>query len=89
MGMMIKERILIVDDEEDILELLRYNLAAEGYETVCAETGEQALEIAKSGNLNLIVLDLMLPGISGLEAARLLKEDAETRPVPIIMLTAK
>lgn len=86
---MSKKQILVVDDEEDILELVRYNLALEGYNVSCAETGEQALDIARSIKLDLIVLDLMLPGISGLEVARSLKNDKDTQAVPIIMLTAR
>ena len=89
MDEMAKERVLVVDDEEDILELVRYNLSAAGYRVVCAETGEAALEIARNDSPDLIVLDLMLPGISGLEVAKLLKDKAETRNIPIIMLTAK
>jgi two-component system phosphate regulon response regulator PhoB len=83
------ERILVVDDEEDILELVRYNLSGEGYEVVTAATGEEALDVARSMELDLLVLDLMLPGIDGLDVARILKDDARTRAVPIIMLTAK
>ena len=84
-----KERILIVDDEEDILELLRYNLGREGYGVVCAESGEQALDLVKSNNIDLIVLDLMLPGIDGLSVARNLKNDTKLNHIPIVMLTAK
>ena len=84
-----RERILVVDDEEDILELVRYNLAAEGYEVFVAETGEEALERARSGPVDLMILDLMLPGIDGLDVARILKEDSRTRAIPIVMLTAK
>jgi two-component system phosphate regulon response regulator PhoB len=85
------ETILVVDDEEDILELVRYNLEAEGYEVVCAVTGEEALQTtANRGlNLDLVILDLMLPGIDGLSVARVLKAEPETRTLPIIMLTAK
>jgi two-component system phosphate regulon response regulator PhoB len=83
------ERILVVDDEEDILELVRYNLAGEGFAVVCAETGEQALKIAGDDTPDLIVLDLMLPGINGTEVAKILKSQDQTRRVPIIMLTAK
>ena len=86
---MIKKQILVVDDEEDILELVRYNLAMEGYNVSCAETGEQALDIARSVKQDLIILDLMLPGINGLEAAGILKNDKNTCDVPIIMLTAR
>ena len=84
-----KERILVVDDEEDILELVRYNLSAAGYQVVCAETGEAALEISRAEAPDLIVLDLMLPGISGLEVTKLLKDEKKTRSIPIIMLTAR
>ena len=58
-----KEQILVVDDEEDILELVRFNLSKEGYRTICAETGEKAVKIARSEIPDLIVLDLMLPGM--------------------------
>ncbi len=84
-----KERVLVVDDEEDILELVRYNLTAEGFDVICAETGEQALKIAAGEQPDLIVLDLMLPGIGGIDVAKALKNDARTRHIPIIMLTAK
>ncbi len=84
-----EETILVVDDEEDILELVRYNLEASGYRVVCAATGEAALETTASRPLDLVVLDLMLPGIDGLSVARMLKEKPETRSLPIIMLTAR
>ena len=86
---MADNKILVVDDEEDILELVRYNLAREGYRVVCAASGEQALNKAGSEPFDLIVLDLMLPGIDGLEVAKKLKNKPETRHIPIIMLTAK
>jgi two-component system, OmpR family, alkaline phosphatase synthesis response regulator PhoP len=84
-----KERILVVEDEQDILELVRYHLARENYQVFCASSGEEALRIATSETLNLIVLDLMLPGIDGLEVARRLKNNARTQNIFIIMLTAK
>ncbi|KPJ77763.1 MAG: ArsR family transcriptional regulator [Deltaproteobacteria bacterium SG8_13] len=86
---MAKEKILIVDDEEDILELVRFNLDKEGYKLVCSASGEDALVKARRELFDLIILDLMLPGIDGLEVARKLKDDADTRGVPIVMLTAK
>ena len=86
---MAKERILVVDDEEDILELVRYNLAREGYTLVLAASGEDALKKAKREAFDLVVLDLMLPGLDGLEVAKALKSDPKTKPLPIIMLTAK
>ena len=84
-----KEKILVVDDEEDILELVRYNLTREGYNVLCASTGEECLNNAKSELPDLIILDLMLPGIDGLDVARSLKNDNNTKNIPIIMLTAK
>jgi len=86
---MSKEKILVVDDEEDILELVRYNLAREGYLVSCATSGEEALEASLSEPVDLIILDLMLPGIDGLEVARRLRENSATRETPIVMLTAK
>ncbi len=86
---MAKERILIVDDEEDILELIAYNLTRDGFLTETAGTGESALEMTRRGKPDLVVLDLMLPGIDGLDVCRLLKGDPATAGIPIIMLTAK
>ena len=86
---MSKEHILVVDDEEDILELVRYNLAKEGYQVTGALTGEDALKKARSNSFDLIVLDLMLPGIDGLEVAKRLKNSPKTEQVPIVMLSAK
>ena len=86
---MAKEHILVVEDEEDILELLRYNLTKEGYRVTGALSGEEGLRTARSQPPDLIVLDLMLPGIDGLTICRELKMDAKTRETPIIILTAK
>jgi two-component system phosphate regulon response regulator PhoB len=86
---MAKEKILVVDDEEDILELLRFNLAREGYRVSCAPSGEEALRMAISEAPDLMLLDLMLPGIDGLEVTRILKSDNGTMEIPIVMLTAK
>jgi two-component system phosphate regulon response regulator PhoB len=86
---MAKEKILVVDDEEDILELIQYNLAREGYQVTGAVSGEEALEKARSNAFDLIVLDLMLPGIDGLEVAKNLKKGEKTKQIPIMMLTAK
>lgn len=84
-----KEKILVVDDEEDILELVRYNLSKEGYKVLCAATGEEGLKSVRAENPDLIILDLMLPGVDGLEVTKRLKGDAATRKIPIVMLTAK
>ncbi|MFO7601207.1 MAG: response regulator [Candidatus Desulfacyla sp.] len=86
---MSKERILVVDDEEDILELVRFNLSRDGYDVMVAPSGEKAVDITRKQPPDLIVLDLMLPGIDGLEVTRILKNDPETRAIPIVMLTAK
>lgn len=86
---MAKEKILVVDDEEDILELLRFNLLREGYNVSCAASGEEALRLAKSEIPDLLVQDLMLPGIDGLEVTKILKNDSRTKDIPIVMLTAK
>lgn len=86
---MTKETILIVDDEEDIIELIKYHLKTEGYSILTAEAGEQAIKIAKQSRPDLIVLDLMLPGMDGLEVTRYLRSNEETRDLPIVMLTAK
>jgi len=84
-----KDKILVVDDEEDIIELVRYNLEREKYDVILAQTGEECLNEAKNQNPSLIVLDLMLPGIDGLETCKILKKDIMTKKIPIIMLTAK
>jgi two-component system, OmpR family, alkaline phosphatase synthesis response regulator PhoP len=84
-----KETILVVDDEEDILELVRYNLSREGYGVQCAASGEEAYDVIASGNIDLLVLDLMLPGMDGLELTRRLKGDSPAAELPIIMLSAK
>jgi len=86
---MAKEKILAVDDEEDIRELISFNLEKDGYIVETAESGEKAMEMAVSFSPDLIVLDLMLPGIDGLEVAKKIKADSATRTIPIIMLTAK
>jgi two-component system, OmpR family, alkaline phosphatase synthesis response regulator PhoP len=84
-----KERILVIEDEEDILELIRYNLVKEGYQVTGALTGEDALKKARAEVFDLVVLDLMLPGIDGLDVAKKLKSDPKTGNFPILMLTAK
>jgi len=86
---MANERILIVDDEEDILELVRYNLDKNGYKVITATSGEQAIIEARGKTPDLIILDLMLPDIDGLEVCRKLKSDVKTERIPIIMLSAK
>jgi len=88
-GPQISYEILVVDDEDDLLELVRYTLSKAGHAIACASTGEDALKLARKQPPDLIVLDLMLPGIDGMEVCRRLKGDSKTRDIPIIMLTAK
>lgn len=86
---MSKGRILVVDDEEDILELVKYNLEREGYLVDCVDTGEEAIERAVAIRPDGILLDLMLPGVDGIEVCRELRKNPDTRTIPIIMMTAK
>jgi two-component system, OmpR family, phosphate regulon response regulator PhoB len=81
--------VLIVDDEDDILEVVTYNLSAEGYRVQQARSGEQGLELARRDRPSLIVLDLMLPDLPGVEICRALRSRPETANIPIIMLTAR
>lgn len=79
-------KILVVDDEQSIMNIIAYNLKKEGYEVVCAEDGEMALEIFNKENPNLVILDIMMPKIDGYGVCKKIRE---TSPVPIIMLTAR
>ena len=82
-------RILVVDDEPDAIELIRFNLKASGYEVLTAEDGEEALAKARKFSPDMILLDVMLPEIDGLEVCKVLRRDPATASLPIIMLTAK
>ena len=84
-----KETILIVEDERDIVKMLDYNLKKEGYKTLVAHDGEDAIDAANTKQPDLILLDLMLPGMDGLEVCKTLKGESKTALLPIIMLTAK
>jgi len=84
-----KPRVLVVDDEDDLLELVRYNLVKDGYDVECVGSGEQALRSVRGNPPDLVVLDLMLPAVDGLEVCRRLKADPATREILIVMLTAK
>lgn len=83
------EKILVIDDEMGIRELIKYNLEKEGFQTMESGDGQQAVLQAKNNKPDLIVLDLMLPGMDGLEVCRTLKGQRETAGIPIIMVTAK
>jgi two-component system alkaline phosphatase synthesis response regulator PhoP len=84
-----KRTILIVEDEPDIRKLVHYNLTQERFSVLEAEDGEEALKVIRRDKPHLIILDLMLPGLSGLELCRIVREQAETAQMPILMLTAK
>jgi two-component system phosphate regulon response regulator PhoB len=84
-----KPVVLIVEDEADLVELLRYNLEREGYEVVATPSGEEALLIAGERPIDLMLLDWMLPHMSGIEVCRQMRRKPETRNLPIIMLTAR
>jgi len=84
-----KGTILIIDDEKDLLELVRYNLEKDGYDVIVACDGQSGFEIAAKHRPDLIVLDLMMPGIDGLEVCRRLRAENRTSHTPLIMLTAR
>ena len=84
-----KSKILIIEDEPDIAETITYNLQREGYKTLSCRDGEAGLSRVRTDNPDLVILDLMLPGMDGLEVCRQVKSDPVTRSTPIIMLTAK
>jgi len=84
-----REKILIVEDEKDIIKMLEYNLKKEGFKVIDARDGEDALDLAVREFPDIILLDLMLPGMDGLEVCRALKKESKTTSIPIIMLTAK
>jgi two-component system phosphate regulon response regulator PhoB len=83
------ESILVIEDEEDIAELIRYNLEREGYRVVHADSGERGLEITRRQRPDLLLLDLMLPGMDGLEVCKRVKADTTTAMTPIMMVTAR
>lgn len=86
---MAKGRILVIDDEEDLIELVRYNLEQEGFQVKSASDGESGLTVARKELPDLILIDLMLPGMDGLELCRSLRAENRTASIPVIMLTAK
>ena len=86
---MARGRILVIDDEKDLIELVRYNLEKEGFVVRSAQDGESGLEAARKESPDIILVDLMLPGIDGLDVCRSLRSDGRTARIPLIMLTAK
>jgi two-component system phosphate regulon response regulator PhoB len=87
--MTFKKHILVIEDEEDIRELVCYNLEREGFETLAASSGEEGLRMADRKGPELILLDLMLPGKNGMQVCRELKKSEKTRKIPVIMMTAR
>jgi phosphate regulon transcriptional regulator PhoB len=83
------KKILVVDDEPDLVELVTYNLRKEGFDVSSAADGETALHMIREKGYDLVILDLMLPGIQGMELCRILRNDPKTEGLPIIMVTAK
>lgn len=82
-----KNKILVVDDEEDMLDLLELRLAANGYSVVTANNGKDAIRLAKEEHPDLILLDIMMPGMDGSEVAGILRNDPETKNIPVVFLT--
>lgn len=88
-AMTAKLHVMLVDDEQDIRRLLKFHLEKAGYAVTTAKTAEETLKLLKTNKPDLLLLDLMLPGMSGTEACRKIKENPDTAKIPIIMLTAK
>ena len=84
-----KEKILVVDDETDILELIDFNLTKNGYRVRTVTSGEEALDLIKENDYDLIILDLMLPGVDGFDICKIIKADKHKSNIPIVMVTAK
>jgi phosphate regulon transcriptional regulator PhoB len=82
-------RVLVVEDERDVAELIRYNLTREGYDVVVAGSGGDAIKQAREVQPDLVLLDIMVPHVNGWEVCRRLKQDAETRAIPVIMVTGR
>ena len=81
-------KILLADDEPDILEIVSYNLAAEGYEVICAKNGNEALDLAKKHSPSMIILDIMMPGKNGIEVCKLLRLQPQFKETVIIFMSA-
>jgi len=81
--------VLLVEDEKSIVTLIKYNLEKEGFKVFCAETGEEALKIIKEKTFDVVILDWMLPDVSGIEVCRQIKKDKKLKNIPVLILTAK
>ncbi len=86
---MAKKTILVVDDEKDLLDLIEYNLKKEGFQVLKAENGEQGITLAKQSKPDLVLLDIMMPKMDGLEAVEIMRKDEDLKRIPIIFLTAR
>lgn len=86
---MSKQTILVVDDEQDLLDLIEYNLKKEGYNVLKAENGVQGLEMAKEYKPNLILLDIMMPKLDGIQVCEKMRANPDLKPIPVIFLTAR
>ncbi len=86
---MAKGKILVVDDEVNITQILEFSIGAEGYEVITASNGEEAIDMARREQPDLIILDIMMPKIDGYEACRILKANPLTKSIPVVLLTAK
>ena len=86
---MSKQTILVVDDEQDLLDLIEYNLKKEGYDVLKAENGIQGLEMAKEHKPNLVLLDIMMPKLDGIQVCEKMRANPDLKPIPVIFLTAR
>ena len=86
---MAKASILVIEDDPDILELISFNLGREGWQVLRAESGEAGLQQLRNASVDLILLDIMLPNLDGIEILRRLKADPRTQAIPVIMATAR
>jgi phosphate regulon transcriptional regulator PhoB len=84
-----KAHILVIDDEQDLRELVSYNVKKEGFRVTAAADGEEGLEKLRKGSFDLVILDLMLPGLQGVEVCRMIRGNPKTEDIPVIMLTAR
>ncbi|MEX0822873.1 MAG: response regulator transcription factor [Balneolaceae bacterium] len=84
-----KQTILVVDDEQDLLDLIEYNLKKEGFDVLKAENGQQGIQMAKEHSPNLVLLDIMMPKMDGLEVCDQMRADSSLKHIPIIFLTAR
>ena len=83
------KKVLVVDDEKDMIELVRYGLEKDGYQVLAADSGEKALDLVRREAPHAVVLDIMMPGLSGLDVLRKLRAESQTASLPVILVTAR